>query len=133
MRLLDDLRALGFEVEAIGERVRVRHQAPTPPEAARPLLEELRRRKPEVLAALTMPEGQPAPARPPMPLVDAGDPGGALWWHLDTWAGMNEAEWSREEVNALYNAILAFWTDYPSEAESWWREWRAAHPGARLA
>ena len=74
----------------------------------------------------------PATGRPPVPIVDAGNPRAALHWHLDTWARMNEAEWTREEVNALYNAILAFWTDYPDAAKGWWREWRAAHPEARL-
>ena len=65
-------------------------------------------------------------------MVDAGDPRAALWWHLDTWAGMNEAEWTREEATGLYNAIIAFWIDYPAAAEGWWQEWRAAHPGACL-
>ncbi len=74
----------------------------------------------------------PAAGRRLVPLVDPGDPRAALWWHLDTWAGMNGAEWTAEEVTALYNAILGFWTDYPDAAEAWWREWRAAHPEARL-
>lgn len=60
MRLLDDLRDLGFQVEAVGDKLRVRHPAPTPPESGRPLLEELRQRKAEVLAALAAPTGLPA-------------------------------------------------------------------------
>ncbi len=77
---------------------------------------------------------EPSPATGPRPvaLVDPGNPRAALHWHLDTWAEMKEAEWTRDQVGALYNAILAFWTDYPGKAEGWWREWRAAHPEARL-
>ena len=71
MCLLKDLRALGFEVEAVGEKVRVRHRAPTPPQAGRVLLDELRRRKTEALAALAAPASSPPPGMPP---TDAGSP-----------------------------------------------------------
>jgi len=89
--------------------------------------------------AVTTPTPAPKPAEPapamgprPVPLVDPGDPRAALWWYLDTWAGMNEDEWAQDAVTALYNAVIGFWTDYPDVAEGWWRDWRAAHPGARL-
>lgn len=63
----------------------------------------------------------PATGRRPVPLVDAGDPRAALHWYLDTWAGVNEAKWTRDEVAALHNAIIGFWTDYPDAAEGWWQ------------
>ncbi len=76
MRLLEDLRNLGFQLEAIGDKVRVRHPAPTPPEAGRLLLEELRRRKAEVLAALAATSGPPAvsPAATQGRAVDPASP-----------------------------------------------------------
>ena len=76
MRLLEDLRALGFEIEAIGDKVRVRHRAPDLPEVGRRLLDELRQRKAEVLAALTAPLVPPAPppVAPRVPPADSGSP-----------------------------------------------------------
>ena len=44
-----------------------------------------------------------------------------MHWYLDTWAGVNEAKWTRDEVAALHNAIIGFWTDYPDAAEGWWQ------------
>ena len=53
MRALRALKKLGFTLEAVGHQVRVDYPAPRPPRAALPLLQELRRRKPEVLRALS--------------------------------------------------------------------------------
>lgn len=46
--------------------------------------------------------------------------------------GTRAVRYRREDVSALYNAILGFWTNYPEAAGGWWQEWRAAHRGARL-
>lgn len=55
MRVIEELRRLGFEIEAAGDQVRVRHQSPPRPEAL-PLLEYIRHHKAEVLAALAGPQ-----------------------------------------------------------------------------
>jgi len=55
MQVIEDLRRLGFEIEAVGDRVRVRHPFQPRPEAL-PLLEQIRQHKAEVLAALTGPQ-----------------------------------------------------------------------------
>ena len=57
MRVIEDLRRLGFEIEAVGDCVRVRHSLPPGPEAL-PLLEHMRQHKAEVLAALTGPQSR---------------------------------------------------------------------------
>ena len=57
MRVIKELRRLGFEIEAAGDRVRVRHQSQPLPEAL-PLLEYIRQHKADVLAALTGPQPQ---------------------------------------------------------------------------
>lgn len=54
-----------------------------------------------------------------------------LWEYLDAWAGMDEATWPEANVNALLEDILDVFRDHP-QAEAWYREWRAAHPEARL-
>lgn len=53
--------------------------------------------------------------------------------YLDTWAGMDEAKWTEASVKALYDDIMDIFHDHPREADGWFREWRAAHPTARLA
>ena len=55
MHALEELRRLGFEVEALGDKVRVRHPTQNPPPDALPLLEYLRKHKAEVLTKLTVP------------------------------------------------------------------------------
>lgn len=55
MQVIEELRRLGFEIEAAGDQVRVRHQSQPLPEAL-PLLEYIREHKAEVLAALTGPQ-----------------------------------------------------------------------------
>ena len=52
--LLSELREAGYEVSAEGGEVRLRWQREEPPPRALvlPLLEEAKRRKPEILAAL---------------------------------------------------------------------------------
>ncbi len=54
-----------------------------------------------------------------------------LWALLDLWATLDKTVWTAAEVMMLKNQIIAFWSER-SEAETWWREWRAAHPDARL-
>ena len=53
MHAIEELRRLGFRVEAVGDNVRVRHPAPSPPTEGIPLLKFLRQHKSEVLAELT--------------------------------------------------------------------------------
>ncbi|MBI4537174.1 MAG: hypothetical protein HY712_04365 [candidate division NC10 bacterium] len=53
--------------------------------------------------------------------------------HLDAWTGMDEAAWSEANVKALHEDIMDIFRDHPREADGWFREWRRAHPGARLA
>lgn len=55
-----------------------------------------------------------------------------LWRLLDLWAGMDESPWSEANVTALKDDIMDLFRDHP-EANAWFREWRAAHPTARLA
>ncbi len=67
----------------------------------------------------------------------AADPGAAeqpeavLRALLDRWAGMNEAAWSSEAVDRLTDEILDIFRDHPTEADTWYHAWRAAHPEAR--
>jgi hypothetical protein len=55
LRAIEELRRLGFEIEAAGDRVRVRHQS-KPQAEALPLLEYIRQHKADVLAALMGPQ-----------------------------------------------------------------------------
>ena len=66
------------------------------------------------------------------PLYHAPDPKARLWFLLDLWASMHEAEWSEANVNALYEDIMDLFRDH-EEADAWFREWREAHPEARLS
>ena len=50
---------------------------------------------------------------------------------LDVWGGLSGGCWTPAEVRVLYEQIITFWSEWPA-AESWWEEWRAAHPEARL-
>jgi hypothetical protein len=43
---------------------------------------------------------------------------------------MDEATWPEANVKALYEDIMDIFREYPA-AETWFAEWRAAHPGAR--
>jgi len=52
---------------------------------------------------------------------------------LATWAWMDESAWPEANVQALYEDILDLFRDHPGEADAWFKEWRAAHPAARLA
>lgn len=52
LTLIRTLEERGFTVEAAGDKVRVKPPTPAAIEEARPLLDELRQRKAEVLAAL---------------------------------------------------------------------------------
>jgi len=51
---------------------------------------------------------------------------------LSMWSELDEATWGAAEVGALKDYIVSFWTAYPDLAEAWFREWRKAHPAARL-
>ena len=64
-------------------------------------------------------------------LTHPPDPHKRLTDYLDAWAGMDEAAWLEANVKALYDDIMDIFQEYP-EAEAWYREWRAAHPEARL-
>ncbi len=59
------------------------------------------------------------------------DPRDRLWALLDVWATLDESEWTEANVKALFEDILDVFRDY-AEAECWFREWRTAHPEARL-
>jgi len=63
MTALDQIRAIGYRVTAEGENLKLTWQGrgKPPAEQVRPLLDELRQRKAEALAALTGPESNPAP------------------------------------------------------------------------
>lgn len=53
--LLSDLSVIGYEILLEGEIIRLRYQKPdTPPESARPLIDELRRCKAEAVRLLKM-------------------------------------------------------------------------------
>ncbi len=52
MSAVDELRLMGFTVEAIGDQVRVAYPAPEPPPAAQPLLTELKQCKAAALREL---------------------------------------------------------------------------------
>jgi hypothetical protein len=52
---------------------------------------------------------------------------------LSEWANMHEASWTEEDVDRLKNKILDVFSDYPTEADGWYRAWRVAHPTVRLA
>ena len=73
MQIIEELRRLGFEIEAAGDRVRVRHQSQPRPEAL-PLLEYIRQHKADVLAALTGPQ----PLHKDEPTADAKGDADAL-------------------------------------------------------
>jgi hypothetical protein len=51
---------------------------------------------------------------------------------LEAWANMDDMRWAADEVAALKNQILDFWTVWGDEAEGWFRAWRAAHWELRL-
>jgi hypothetical protein len=77
-----------------------------------------------------------APADAPAPvtcdlLCRVSDPRDRLWICLDAWAGMDEAAWPEANVKALYEDIMDIFREH-SEAEAWFREWRATRPEARL-
>jgi hypothetical protein len=69
-----------------------------------------------------------------------------LWRLLDLWAGMDESQttesvmsgqpvpvWTEANIKALYEDILDLFSAFPKDADRWFREWRQAHPEARLA
>jgi hypothetical protein len=59
------------------------------------------------------------------------DPKDRLRHLLDTWASVVDAPIPQEAVDRLKNEIMNIFHAYP-EAESWFKEWRARHPDARL-
>jgi len=60
------------------------------------------------------------------------DPKARLWDLLDIWTQMDEDQWTQEAVDGLKDEILDVFKMYP-EADAWYREWRQAHPAAKLA
>jgi hypothetical protein len=64
-------------------------------------------------------------------LTRPSDPRERLTGFLDAWAGMDEAAWPEANVKALYEDIMDIFQDHP-EADRWYREWRQAHPEAKL-
>lgn len=44
---------------------------------------------------------------------------------------MDEATWAAEAVEKLKDEILDIFRNHPTEADRWYRAWRAAHPEAR--
>ncbi len=68
--------------------------------------------------------------RPPQRAETA--PKTRLWILLDSWSGMDEATWHMEAVDQIKNGILDLFKAHP-EADTWFREWRAANPERRLA
>ncbi len=60
------------------------------------------------------------------------DPETRLSSFLTTWFTLDEKAWSQGDVDAIKNIVMDIFRDH-SEAESWFREWRAAHPEARLS
>jgi hypothetical protein len=83
---------------------------------------------PPAAAPVAIPGPDPAPWEL---LVHPADPRERLILYLDTWAGMDEATWPEANVKALYEDLLELFGDHP-EAEGWYRDWRTAHPEARL-
>ena len=65
-------------------------------------------------------------------LTHPPDPRQPLTKYLEAWAGMDEVAWPEANVKALYDDIMDIFRECP-EAERWFREWRAAHPEARLS
>ncbi len=61
------------------------------------------------------------------------DPEAQLWSLLTMWATMDEDQWTQETVDRLKDEILDLFKAYPTEADAWFREWRATFPEARLA
>jgi hypothetical protein len=61
------------------------------------------------------------------------DPRTRLFGYLDAWAGMDESAWPEANVKALYEDIMDVFAEHPRDADGWFRAWRQAHPGARLA
>jgi hypothetical protein len=73
-----------------------------------------------------------SPAPDPWELLShSSDPHERLTRYLDAWAAMDEAAWPEANVKSLYDDIMDIFREYP-EAVAWFREWRAAHPEARL-
>ncbi len=93
-----------------------------------------------VLRGLLAGSGIPALARLAAPadpapwelLARPQDPRERLTGYLDACASMDDAAWPEANVKALYEDIMDIFRDH-SEAEAWYREWRAGHLKARLS
>jgi len=86
--------------------------------------------------------GTVAPADPPKAvrgsdpaprglLTHPEDPRERLTEYLDAWAGMDEAAWPEANVKALFDDIMDIFREH-SEAGTWFEQWRAGHPEAKL-
>jgi hypothetical protein len=74
----------------------------------------------------------PGQTSPVSDLFDPPDPRTRLWRLLDLRAAQDDATETAANVKALFDDILDVFRDHP-EANRWFHEWRAAHPGAKLA
>lgn len=127
--ILQDLARRGVSVAARGDKLRLAPASAISPELRSLLLEH----KAELLTALsTSPDRAPVVA-PCELLTRPPDSRERLTGYLDAWAGMDEAAWHPEAVDRLKDEILDVFQEHPGEADTWFKEWRKAHPGAKLA
>ncbi len=82
----------------------------------------------EAIIARATPRSTPAPWEL---LTHSPDPRERLIEYLDAWASMDEAVWPEANARTLYEDIMDIFWKHP-EADGWFRDWRAAHPEARL-
>ncbi len=61
----------------------------------------------------------------------APDPETRLSSLLTTWFTMDEVAWRQDHIDMIKNMIMDIFREH-SKAESWYREWREAHPEAKL-
>ena len=71
------------------------------------------------------------PERPAVPARE--DPRARLWTLLDLRAAQDDATEAEANIKALYEDIMDIFRDNPRDADGWFRDWRTAHPTARLA
>jgi hypothetical protein len=125
--IIADLARRGVTVEAWGDKLRLAPASAISSELRSLLLEH----KAELLTALSTSADQAPLVAPWDRLTRPPDPQARLVEYLNAWAGMDEAAWPEANVKALYDDIMDIFKAHP-EAERWFREWRKAHPEARL-
>jgi hypothetical protein len=121
MDAVEALKRLGYHLEADGSNIRFRYTGPgRPPADARPLIEELRQRKPEALAHLQGQGGQPLP--PAETTLDETLPAHLLA-DLVTWPSERQALWRRRVAAIIEETgwplprveLAAYW-----DCKRWW-------------